>query len=178
MTLQVMVDLETLGTGPEALILSLGAVKFDAAKDLEIVDCLHVGIEPATAQAHGLKINAGTVLWWLHPERAGARDALLALERVDLYSALDGFRQWFGVESLPVWGNGATFDNVILRTAFQHAGVECPWQFWHDRCYRTVRALAPGLTLERTGTHHSALDAAITQVRHLRKLVQHLGIAL
>src|SRR5689334_2386965 len=105
-----MIDLETLGTGPEALIVSIGAVKFDPADDEAKWDCFHVAIEPSSAQRAGLKIDASTVMWWLAEERASARSAMLDMRLVDVASALEGFAMWYGVDSLPTWGNGAAFD--------------------------------------------------------------------
>lgn len=167
MTVNVMVDIETLGTGNDALILSIGAVKFVGDS---IIDRFHVAINPADAQNYGLKIDAATVMWWMSPERDEARKQLVACDKVDLYEALAGFAEWYGTESLPTWGNGATFDNVILRNAFTKARVECPWKFWHDRCYRTFKCEHPIPAEPRQGTHHNALDDAEYQANHLIKI--------
>ena len=43
----------------------------------------------------------------------------------------------------PVWGNGATFDNVILSNAFAACNIERPWSYKSDRCYRTLKSFAP-----------------------------------
>jgi len=70
-------------------------------------------------------------------------------------------------ENVRVWGNGAAFDNVILASAYRQANITQPWLFWNDRCYRTVKALSPAVTMQRNGTHHNALDDAESQARHL-----------
>lgn len=165
--MHVMIDLETLGVSNNAVILSIGATKF---VESDIVDTFHVGIVPASCQDVGLKIDASTVLWWLQPEREEARAALAKLNKVDLYDALYGFVEWYGPESKPTWGNGASFDNVVLRNAFSAVNIECPWKFWDDRCYRTMKNHSPGITLARLGTHHDALDDAIYQTKHLQKI--------
>lgn len=46
------------------------------------------------------------------------------------------------------------------------AGLEQPWAFWNDRCYRTLKARSE-LKIARTGTHHNALDDAKSQALHL-----------
>lgn len=170
MPTNVMIDLETLSTANNALILSIGAVKFI---DENIVDRFHVLIDPRDSQNYGLHIDADTVLWWMALERQAAREELvkgITEGSVDLYSALAGFQEWFGPESLPVWGNGATFDNVILREAFKRANLQCPWKFWHDRCYRTAKVTHPYPEDAREGTHHNALDDATHQAKHLMKI--------
>ena len=171
----VMNDIETLGTGDNALITSIGAVKFNANG---ITDGFHIGIDPADAQEIGLKLDARTVIWWFDEERADARRALLALERHPLAVALQRYREWYGDESLPTWGNGATFDNVIMRNAFRAAGHLEPWDFRYDRCYRTVKSLPGAPAMVRSGVHHDALDDARSQALHLIDIVNHLGITL
>lgn len=88
--LHVMLDLETWGTGNKALPVSIGACRFD--KDT-ILDKFHVAIDPVSAQAHGLEIDAETMLWWLDPERDEARAQWLKQQRVDIGSALGGFAE-------------------------------------------------------------------------------------
>jgi len=170
--MHVMIDIETLGTSTEAVIISIGACKFDPNNHrTKIEDSFYVAIDPTSCTNAGLKIDASTVMWWLSSDQDSARAQMMKDERLDLWTALDGFKQWFGNESLPVWGNGATFDNVIVRAAYQKVGEAAPWQFWHDRCYRTVKSMAPDVKLVRMGTHHNALDDAISQAQHLRKIV-------
>ena len=158
----VTIDLETLGVGNAPVLLSLGAVKHTRT---EILDRFHVRIDPASCP-EPMKIDAGTVEWWLQDEQSQARQALLAHEKVDLASALVGFAQWLGDTPIGVWGNGATADNVWLRNAFAAAGLECPWPFWVDRCYRTMKNQVL-VQVEREGTHHDALADAEYQARHL-----------
>lgn len=170
---EIMLDLETLGTGNEALILSIGACKFN---DDEILDRFHVAIDPETCGA--LKMDAGTVMWWLDAERAEARAALLSHERIDIGSALMGFAMWAtgeGNEEPVIWGNGSTFDNVILRSAYRLHGMQYPTRFWNDLCYRTVKQLRPEIKLERAGVHHDALDDAICQAKHLQAIRRSLS---
>lgn len=169
---QVTVDLETFGTGNNAVILSIGAVKHTTT---EILDKFHVGVDPASCQAVGLKMDASTVLWWMKDDLGAAREALLGLERVDLVSALLGFSEWFGPEPLPMWGNGSTFDNVILRSAYAACGLEYPTKFWMDLCYRTMKTVLPGLAPVREGVHHDALDDATYQARHWMAIMSHLA---
>ena len=172
----VMVDLETLSTSDNALIVSIGAVRFNPLAP-EVFDRFHIGIDldSLPANAYGFDISPGTVGWWLASDRAAGREALKQIDKTDIGSALDGFALWLG-EDAKVWGNGVAFDNVILRNAYVKLGLQCPWGFWDDRCYRTIKNLAPELKAERIGAHHSALDDALTQVSHLQKLVSYLRL--
>lgn len=189
MSTHVMVDLETLGNGSDAHILSIGAVKFDSTG---ILDRFHVGIDLESCARSGLKSDVSTIEWWLDltcdaPE---AWRAWKALDKVDVYNALDGFAIWYKdvgefvpleptePDKQPLWGNGATFDNVILRNAFKACRLDFPVPFWLDRCYRTLKAMAPEIKLERKGTHHSAVDDAESQALHLIRICKDLEITL
>lgn len=172
----VMVDIETLGKGNDACIISIGAVKFNPFTD-EVYDQFYVAVDPESCQALGLKLDASTVTWWMSDERNIARSNMMKEERIDLPSALYGFCDWFG-DDKPVWGNGATFDNVILTSAFRVCGIDRPWQFWNDRCYRTLKNMAPQIKLERSGVYHNALDDAVSQTKHMQAVVRFLGLGV
>lgn len=175
MPFHVMVDLETLSIGPDAAILSIGAVKFDPY-DAEIpLDAFYQAVDAASSQQAGLKISATTVQWWLHPSQDEARKKYMSERHTDLFSALDGFEEWYG-DAKPLWGNGAGFDNVILRHAFQSVGLVPPWSFRDDRCYRTLKALCPDIKAPLPDVAHHALGDAVAQAKHLQAIFQHLGL--
>lgn len=174
----IMLDIETFGSGNNAAISWIGAVKFDEDK---ILGKFKQAVDLASCKPYGLDIDAGTVVWWLDKEREEAREAWLAAEKIELIYALEGFSMWArdGADDDPaVWGNGATFDNVIVRNACAKTGIPYPTPFWMDRCYRTVKNLAPEIKLKRFGTHHDPADDAETQAVHLQTICRQLGIKL
>ena len=84
--------------------------------------------------------------------------------------ALTEFTQWVsGIEAIKgVWGNGANFDNVILRNAYRNNQMLEPWNFRQDRCYRTINAeFGQNITTPDIGVKHNALDDAIYQASRL-----------
>ena len=183
MSEHVMIDLETLGKGSYAAIWTIGAVKFNPMnRDPDdnggpiVTDKFHVRINMKSSFALG-RADAGTVEWWMQPERDLAREAIFRMPDVDLIEALDGFKEWFG-EDKPVWGNGATFDNVILSNAFGACNIERPWSYKSDRCYRTFKSLAPDVKPINVGVAHGALDDALAQAWHMQRIVKHLGLTL
>lgn len=179
----VMLDLETWGTSPYSTIISIGACEFDPyaeEKDTVITDRFEVAIEPTNA---GLRVDASTLVWWLAPERDAARAVWWGMPKVALREALDGFADWLrslsnSEDGLRIWGNGAGFDNVLLRQAYEVSSREVPWSFRHDRCFRTLRTL---LTIEEgqfLGTAHTALADAENQAIRANQIVRKLGITL
>lgn len=174
--MHVMIDLETMGTRPDAPIVAIGAVLFspetqhkDGTVEIGgIHRSFYANVDLASSVNSGAPIEASTVMWWLQ-QSDEARAALLAKD--DVYSlvgalsALNAWCDWGRIEG--VWGNGATFDNVILRQSYYRTAVICPWPFWADRCYRTIKSIHGDVPIDRTGTHHNALDDARTQAEHL-----------
>lgn len=158
----VMVDLETLGNGSNAVITSVGAVRFHATG---IKDSFYEFVDPQSCVDAGLKMDVSTVLWWM----GQSDDARAAFKNkgLPLVTVLAAFDAWFPKDAC-LWGNGATFDNVILSNAYKAVGMKAPWPFWGDRCYRTVKAMYPDTKAPAfQGTAHNALDDAAHQARHL-----------
>lgn len=176
MSYHVMLDLETLGAGPESVIIAIGAVKFDPASTEQALEKFYTVIDPASCTQYGLKMEAKTVMWWMDEKQNEARKDLLNSVMLDLPSALDGFAVWLGENSCPVWGNGAGFDNVILRNAYLKTGLEVPWKFTHDRCFRTLAALCPDIKHEEGWLKHNALNDAVAQTLRLQKIIEALDL--
>jgi exodeoxyribonuclease VIII len=156
----LMIDLETMGTTHDAAILSIGAVIFDLNGE-EIHATLHDTVDLEDNQIHGRKIDASTVLWWMKQ----SKNAQLALTQnpMHLKKALNRLTElvqdW---KPGTVWANSPTFDLDILRHAYKSLGLACPWQYWAERDYRTLKDFTdmPDFT---SGTTHNALDDALAQ---------------
>jgi len=157
---RVMVDLETLGNKPGAVIVSIGAVKFGAGAMEEF----YRRIDARSCVQVGLTMDVETVLWWL--KQSSEARSELTQNGDPLEVVLGEFSQWVA-DPVELWGNGAAFDNAILAAAYDQVGLSRPWKFWNDRCYRTIKALHPEIPIRRSGCHHNALDDARSQAEHL-----------
>lgn len=169
--MNIMVDLETLGTTADAVILSIGAVKFDMSLGLVSDDAFYTSICIDSNQQYKRRIDADTLIWWFK-QTAEAR-AVMFEHKVPLPEALEKFRCWCldgASDRTTVWSNGADFDLPMLTHAFNTLKIELPWRHWNSRCYRTYKSL-PGAEdvqkPERHGVKHNALDDALYQARHL-----------
>ena len=175
MTTHVMLDLETMSTGSYAAIVSIGAVSFDPAL-VGFRTSFYQTISLASSMKAGLRVDADTIKWWLGQTSALARAAVLSEHYVNLDEALLGFAEWYGTDdSVPVWGNGAGFDNVILGNAYKAVGIDQPWSYKANRCFRTLRSLPPEVARPEHGVAHNALDDAIAQARWLQAIVAAKG---
>lgn len=189
----VMVDIETLGRRPYCPVLSIGACAFhmnSTGMPSEIVvEPFHATITLESCLEVGLKPDASTLLWWLvgdkerpenTPTDAARQQAFADPQAVPLPVALDAFTTFLNSRPLKLWGNSARFDLGILEAAYLACGKEPPWQFWNERCYRTIKNLpeAKSVELQRYGVHHNALDDAISQALHLHAINDRLKLQL
>lgn len=169
----IMLDLEALGQGNNAAIVAIGACEFDPAVDICATRTFYQKVALASSVEAGMQMDPSTVLWWMKQSDA-ARKSTFDGETIPLGDALHAFSKWFG-EDKPVWGNGATFDNAIIRSGFAAVGLPVPWKYWNDRCYRTMKSLV-SFKAEPFGTAHNALDDAITQAVHLQRIYAALNL--
>lgn len=177
----LMIDLETMGTNTNAPIVVIGAVFFDPQTG-EIGPVFYIVISLTDAMNTGAVPDGGTIEWWLK-QSSEARSAIL-VDQVKLIDALIQFREFINEHSdekfVQVWGNGATFDNNILRTSYERLNIPCPWRYYNDRDVRTIVELGKTLGFDaRTvipfeGVRHNALDDARHQAKYVTATIQKL----
>lgn len=177
----LMIDLETMGTNTNAPIVVIGAVFFDPQTG-EIGPVFYIVISLTDAMNTGAVPDGGTIEWWLK-QSSEARAAILT-DQVKLKDALSRFREFINEYSdekfVQVWGNGATFDNAILRTSYERLDIPCPWRYYNDRDVRTIVELGKTIDFDaRTvipfeGVRHNALDDARHQAKYVTATIQKL----
>jgi NTP pyrophosphatase (non-canonical NTP hydrolase) len=164
----VMLDLETMGSGSNAAIIAIGAVEFNPVKGLG--DEFYVVVNLASSVSMGGKIDPDTVMWWMKQESESR--AAVCRDGLALYTALTMFSEWLvtrnvDIGEVAIWGNGAAFDNVVLANAYKNTAMKPPWNYRNDRCYRTVAAMNSHIPMKKEGPVHNALQDAKNQARHL-----------
>lgn len=167
--MNVMLDIETLGTKPGCVVLSVGAVAFDR-KTGRIASEFYKIIDPKDSQKNGLTCDAGTVVWWM-AQSDEARTAISGGGGESLLSAADSFATWFKSQGDvgAIWAQGMDFDMPIWGHAMEAVGVPRPWAFWACRDTRTAYDLYGfnPKSIIRSGDYHNALDDARHQVECL-----------
>ncbi|WP_349303619.1 exonuclease [Escherichia coli] len=174
----LMIDLETMGKNPDAPIISLGAIFFDPQTG-EMGPEFSKTIDLDTA---GGVIDRDVIKWWLKQSRE-AQSAILT-DEIPLDDALLQLREFIDENScgfyVRVWGNGANFDNVILRRSYERQGIPCPWRYCNDRDVRTIVELGNSIgfdvrmTIPFEGVPHNALDDARHQAKQVSAIWQKL----
>ncbi|HDI9770573.1 TPA: 3'-5' exoribonuclease, partial [Escherichia coli] len=167
----LMIDLETMGKNPDAPIISIGAIFFDPQTgDMGPEFSKTIDLETA-----GGVIDRDTIKWWLKQSRE-AQSAIMT-DEIPLDDALLQLREFIDENSgeffVQVWGNGANFDNTILRRSYERQGIPCPWRYYNDRDVRTIVELGKAIDFDaRTaipfeGERHNALDDARYQAKYV-----------
>lgn len=174
MTNHMMLDLETLGTAPGSIILSIGAVVFDPYKGV-MGETLYMNLTVPEQEAAGLTTSAATVAWWAEQSLA-AKAQLSCPEPVHPLVALNSLADTYrACECESVWGHGATFDVVLLERLFVAFESNVPWRFSAARDTRTLFDLSKTEVRRDTGTHHYALDDAKRQAEAVCEAYHVLG---
>ena len=83
-----MIDLETLAVDSDAVVLTLGAVKFDPFTD-EIVDKLHLKLDVNSQIEKGRITCEDTLAWWGRQDKKVRETAFSEHDRIDVDKALD-----------------------------------------------------------------------------------------
>lgn len=179
----LMLDLETMSTKPDAPIVSIGAVFFDPQSG-ELGAEFYVPVSLSSAMEQGAIPDGDTIIWWLKqsPEARAAICSTDVMTIADALSELSHFinRHADNTKYLKAWGNGTNFDNVILRSAYERAGQTCPWKFWNDSDVRTIVTLGreigfdPKRDMPFDGERHNALADAIHQAKYVSAIHQRL----
>lgn len=167
----VMVDIETLGTDSNSVILSISAIEFDlisgdTGREFEI------GLNIEEQVKLGGVVDTSTCIWWLSQD-ADAIKALTRLKKVAVAKVLFDFNNWLSECKVPkndvkLWGNGSGFDNVIIRNLYRRAGVEFYLPYWCDNDVRTLVTLGNIDTrnFAFNGIKHNGIDDCKHQVKY------------
>ncbi len=175
--MHIMLDLETLGTRPDAAIIQIGAVLFEPVSGGKILD--GKGFDKhVLLQDGGGSIDHGVVAFWFQEASVASMGKALSTRAFSLPEVLKKFVEWpAAVHDLSweaiegIWANPSDFDFPILKSAFARLGVDVPWDRRITRDARMLFTLVGGKPeIDWTGmTPHDAFDDAVGQAQQVQK---------
>ncbi|WP_447869991.1 3'-5' exonuclease [Serratia fonticola] len=179
----LMIDLETMSNKPNAPIVAIGAVFFDLATG-KLGQQFYTAVNLASDMARGAVPSGDTITWWL-TQSSEARAAITSDQAIPIGEALLNLSTYVAAnceqpKRLTVWGNGASFDNVILRSAYERCGLPPCWNWFNDLDVRTIVMLGrqidfdPKRDMPFDGDRHNALADAIHQAQYVSAIYQRL----
>lgn len=142
MRVDIMVDLETLGTHANSTIIQISAIAFDI-KTGEHYYKFNKIADISKNEDFEMNVSGDTIKWWLTTNKE-----LLAklINEGEMSSAelVEDFGRWLSVVKslgdLYLWGNGILFDNKMLQ--YQLGEDLYPIKYKNDRDLRTLVDLA------------------------------------
>lgn len=152
-----MIDIETLATDADAVIIQIGATVFPITHQEKNT---MVSLPPdflcnvsATDQINlNRKIDPKTVAWWLDETTVDARVSVFDRHTMrsfeDALGILNGYIATVKDISIKnqfstygVWANSPTFDLSIIRHAMKQVGIEPSWSYSREYDVRTIKQI-------------------------------------
>jgi len=173
--IHAMIDLETLSTNPEAVILTVGGVKFDPHSFTEPSQGMYFRVDVDSQTAMGREVMQLTLDWWAEQPKEISEEALGDKDRISLAKMLKTINKWsVGVDVF--WCQGPLFDYAILQNIYKQLGHPVPWQYWQIRDSRTLFSLVPRDPNEKRTGMHNALEDCYFQAKKVQKVYNNLNI--
>ena len=181
----IMVDLETLSTDSNAVILTIGAVPFGRDGTLIMGDDFYfyerVDLKSYNKYKNNeFSCNWDTLIWWLKQDKDPLDEAFLIGPRYPIWDVLQDFVNWISIVcktvgdyKVNIWSHGKDFDVVVLQSGFKVCNIECPWKFWDTRDTRTLYALAGvdmrNISVPEGYKAHNAVGDCFKQIEGVRQ---------
>jgi hypothetical protein len=171
-----MIDLETLGTHPDCVILTLGAIKFNPFTDEEPHSGIYQRLDIDEQDRLGRTQDESTIEWWGRQKQSVQEEAFTEEGRIGLEQMTKEINKFLvGVDVL--WAQGPAFDIVILEDLYRQLKKPIPWNFWQIRDSRTLFSLLPkDPRKDIIQEAHNALADCYYQAISVQKAYRQLGV--
>ena len=168
--MNIMLDLETLSTRPDATILTFGACKFNPYKQEDIVDGIYFRVNVDEQIALDRHVDDNTIAWWGKQAEDVYAEAFDPNDRISLEQFTQELNRFIvGVDN--IWAQGPVFDIVILENLYRMMGKPTPWPYYTIRDSRTLLK-ALGDDREGGTLLHNALADAVSQAQAVQSAVK------
>lgn len=164
MKIAMMIDLETLSTKVDAVVVTAGWVIFDReAIEYREISSSFMSLAFQDQIAKGRRIDESTIRWHMNnPTETFKGEAYSTMSQV--VECLNADVIQLAVQE--VWSKGANFDIAILETFNRDI-----WNYKLPRCFRSIQALFPDCS-EKNPLAHNALEDARDQAKELWRITQ------
>ena len=171
-----MLDLETLSTENNAVVLTIGGCKFNPFKDTEPFEKVHLKIDTTEQIERGRHIEDSTLKWW-GTQPTEVKEAAFSEEgRCTVKEAHDYLHEWIK-DCNKIWCQGPSFDFPIMKSLFREIDLDVPWKFWLERDARTITGLVPENLKEKIDfAAHNAVEDCIAQSKCVQYVYRQLDI--
>ena len=170
------IDIETLGTSPNTVVLTIGGIKFNPHEDDGLHSDFYYRLDADEQIEMGRTVDEKTLEWWEKQDEEVKNEALDPNNRVPVEETLRALNKWLvGVDK--IWCQGPVFDIGILENLYKQIGLHHNWPFYIIRDSRTLFSLMdkdPRKEIDFAA--HNALADAIVQSLCIQKVYKKLGV--
>ena len=176
-----MIDIETLSTQSNAIILTIGAIKFDRGlikKELDEMESFYVRINEDSCKKLNMHTDLNTVEWWKKQSKKAKYEVFEHKDRMDIKDALIKLSNFLKGHN-HIWANSPSFDCIILENAYKQCDLDIPWKFWNLRDCRTVYDIGKvslNTFFDKNKEDHNALNDCYKQILALKTSLKFLNI--
>ena len=176
MTTHATIDIETLATSPDAVVLTIGGIKFDPLATDDLHSEFYYRVDADEQIDLGRAVDEDTLIWWGKQDADVQAEALDPEGRMSVNDTLKALNKWLvGVDK--IWCQGPVFDITILENLYKTVDLHHNWSFWNIRDSRTLFGLVsrdPRKDIDFAA--HNALADAIVQSLCIQKVYKQLGV--
>ena len=170
------IDIETLGTSPDTVVLTIGGIKFNPHEDDGLHSQFYYRLDADEQIEMGRTVDEKTLEWWEKQPEEIRKEALETTGRISTEQSLKALNKWLvGVDK--IWCQGPVFDIGILENLYKQIGLHHNWPFYIIRDSRTLFGLMdkdPRKEIDFAA--HNALADAIVQSLCIQKVYKKLNL--
>ena len=169
-----MIDIETLDTCPDAVVMTVGGVKFDPYTQIEPHSPVHyrLNIDDQADRS----ISDATIEWWAKQDDHIRDEAFSEDNRISVMDFFKDLNRWL-VGCDEIWCQGPQFDMVILENLFNQFKHHYNWAFWQIRDSRTLFSIMPKDPRKDIQQNlHNATADAYYQAVCVQRAFKHFGV--
>lgn len=174
--MDAMIDIETLGTDPDSVILTVGAVKFDPYTLREPAQKTNWKLDADEQFGLGRQASESTLEWWAKQDPEIQARAFSEEGRITIDRFFAEFNKYvMGVKN--IWCQGPQFDMVMIEDLYRQKKHHTSWKYWQVNDSRTIFNMMPADPRKAIQVEaHDAAEDAYWQAVCVQKTFKHFGV--
>jgi hypothetical protein len=173
--MDIMLDIETLGTCPDCVVLTLGAVRFDPYTKTDMKGGIYCRPDVDDQIVQGRIVREDTMQWWSEQAEEVREEALGEEGRIPVTQMLQELNR-FLVGANNIWAQGTVFDIGILEHLYRQYDMVPNWQYWQITDSRTLFKIHGDPRVKGKAGLHNALEDCVSQAQAVQQIYADIGL--
>jgi hypothetical protein len=169
----IMIDIETLGTTPNAQVLSIAAVAFNPFEiTTDFSENPTLDLLLTLEDQQNRHVDDGTLVWWSKQSHEVQDRIFGESDRVSIVESLEQLSKFCWLKNR-IWAQGITMDICILTDLYGEHKKSVPWNYGAVRDSRTLLDL---YSVNQPLVTHDSLADVLRQISGTQQAIKGLGI--